>query len=378
MADPKYANLPGIAYDQPDVFETSDLPEVDQAAFDIGDESESVEHFSDRISRYRRIGYDVTSGDFEMAGEGEHETPQQKYQRLQHELRELMEDVSQIKQNVKADEKSDQNSVAITAKQVGNLEKQLVELKLEQVLSSEIIANLSDPQGTLQKKLLNQVESFTKTGSLSTGKKDPAPKSSGDNQLIYELHYKPEQVKFLQSAKVAEFERRIEKLESLIGHNQDKMLTLTNDTNQKHLLGMVSALSSKVSLLDPEQLDMIEGRLHIFSQKLHAISEKTPVDTADKQSKISEMYQIVKKMESLNVTLPEVVERMVALKGLHEQALQFSKTVTQLDLTQQQIQAAIKDNKKLLKEVQENFSKNMTVIKNNVTNLDSRISELKK
>ena len=30
MADPKYANLPGLALDQPDVYETSDLPEVDQ------------------------------------------------------------------------------------------------------------------------------------------------------------------------------------------------------------------------------------------------------------------------------------------------------------------------------------------------------------
>ena len=30
MADPKYANLPGIAHDQPDVYETGDLPESEQ------------------------------------------------------------------------------------------------------------------------------------------------------------------------------------------------------------------------------------------------------------------------------------------------------------------------------------------------------------
>jgi len=30
MADPKYAALPGIAVDQPDVFETCELPEADQ------------------------------------------------------------------------------------------------------------------------------------------------------------------------------------------------------------------------------------------------------------------------------------------------------------------------------------------------------------
>ena len=30
MADPKYANLPGIAHDQPDVYGTGDLPESEQ------------------------------------------------------------------------------------------------------------------------------------------------------------------------------------------------------------------------------------------------------------------------------------------------------------------------------------------------------------
>ncbi|PNI39231.1 DCTN2 isoform 12 [Pan troglodytes] len=34
MADPKYADLPGIARNEPDVYETSDLPEDDQAEFD--------------------------------------------------------------------------------------------------------------------------------------------------------------------------------------------------------------------------------------------------------------------------------------------------------------------------------------------------------
>nr|6F38_a Chain a, Dynactin subunit 2 [Sus scrofa]6F3A_a Chain a, Dynactin subunit 2 [Sus scrofa] len=47
MADPKYADLPGIARNEPDVYETSDLPEDDQAEFDALQEeltSTSVEH----------------------------------------------------------------------------------------------------------------------------------------------------------------------------------------------------------------------------------------------------------------------------------------------------------------------------------------------
>jgi len=170
----------------------------------------------------------------------------------------------------------------------------------------------------------------------------------------------------------------LQKLEAVIGHSPEKMSVLASDTNQKHLVGMVSVLTSKISILDPEQLEQIEGRLQIFSQKLQTVTDKAAVEDADKQSKISEMYDLVKKMETMSASLPEVLERMIALKGLHEQALQFSKALTQLDVTQQQIQASLQDNQKLLKEVQGNFANNIEVVKNNISNLDQRMSKLKK
>ncbi|MBV98760.1 Dynactin subunit 2, partial [Eschrichtius robustus] len=121
MADPKYADLPGIARNEPDVYETSDLPEDDQAEFDAEElTSTSVEHiivnpnaaydkfkdkrvgtkgldFSDRIGKTKRTGYE--SGEYEMLGEGlgVKETPQQKYQRLLHEVQELTTEVEKIK-----------------------------------------------------------------------------------------------------------------------------------------------------------------------------------------------------------------------------------------------------------------------------------------
>ena len=42
MADPKYANLPGIAHDQPDVYETGDLPESEQHYDDEDAEQVSI------------------------------------------------------------------------------------------------------------------------------------------------------------------------------------------------------------------------------------------------------------------------------------------------------------------------------------------------
>ena len=150
MADPKYANLPGIvsiqssacfpeptpnqgtcrqAHDQPDVFETSDLPESEQHLGDDGgvigmgqdETSDAVEvlhisaneafgrfrgktvdakgvDFSDRLKAgARKKGYGCWSGEYEICAPGEEETPMQKYHRLNCEVRELMEAVEDAK-----------------------------------------------------------------------------------------------------------------------------------------------------------------------------------------------------------------------------------------------------------------------------------------
>ena len=112
MADPKYATLPGIAHDQPDVYETNDLPESDQngsAEFDPTSDSVETIHitaneafgkfksknieadnidFSDRIRRSKRHGYITWSGEYQSnTGSQVKETPLQKYQRLNCEVR---------------------------------------------------------------------------------------------------------------------------------------------------------------------------------------------------------------------------------------------------------------------------------------------------
>ena len=43
------------------------------------------------------------------------------------------------------------------------------------------------------------------------------------------------------------------------------------------------------------------------------------IEDAEKQNKISELYDLVHQSESMAVALPEVVDRLEALQGLHEQ-----------------------------------------------------------
>ncbi|PNI39230.1 DCTN2 isoform 11, partial [Pan troglodytes] len=257
MADPKYADLPGIARNEPDVYETSDLPEDDQAEFDAelvrsltfhllfnGEEltSTSVEHiivnpnaaydkfkdkrvgtkgldFSDRIGKTKRTGYE--SGEYEMLGEGlgVKETPQQKYQRLLHEVQELTTEVEKIKTTVKESATEEKLTSVLLAKQLAALKQQLVASHLEKLLGPDAAINLTDPDGALAKRLLLQLEATKNSKGGSGGKTTGTPPDS--SLVTYELHSRPEQDKFSQAAKVAELEKRLTELETAVRCDQD-------------------------------------------------------------------------------------------------------------------------------------------------------------
>ncbi|KAJ8314201.1 hypothetical protein KUTeg_008762, partial [Tegillarca granosa] len=315
----------------PDVFETSDLPEDDQALQKEPEElsSESVEKigvdtqaalgkfkgkgliatgldFSDTISANRRTGYDSTRTEYEMVYAyffvlyfkleegGKIENPQQKFQRLQHEIRELAEEVHRIQENVKGESTSEKMSPVGLSKQLEYLQHQLNDLHLEKLLGPDASVDLSDPQGALQKRLLTQLDSYQpKDVKAKTPTKQGAPATSGgDNCVNYELYYRPEQAQFSKNARMARLEERLERLEAAIGQNQDKLGVLTADTDNKSLVGAVAILNSKLTLLDQANLDAVEARLHNVLHKLTQISEKKgATEDTEKQNKLQEMFK---------------------------------------------------------------------------------------
>ncbi|XP_042869070.1 dynactin subunit 2-like [Penaeus japonicus] len=408
MADPKYAGLPGIVYDQPDVYETNDLPESEQDyTGEGGDSSNAVEvlnispsdaharfkgknvdatyvDFSDRISHSRRHGYDSRRIEWEIAGQGEEETVMQKYQRLKCEMNQLVEDVQAIKGSVPCGDGT-VSSVEL-GKQVETLHHTLLDLKLEDTLGAEIIASISQPQVALQKKLVNLLESFKKTGLVAEKgdpnakeSEKPAPTSAGGSAITYELYYAPEHARLNQLARVANLEKKIDHVEGLLGNNPDKLSSLSAWTNHKSVMGAVQVLSARLALLEPAHLDHIEGRLHAVHTRMNSISEKkAAIEDADKQSKVSELYELVKKTEALCSALPEVVDRLVSLEGLHEQAMQFSGSLKQLDVSQTRLASTLQSNADLLSSVQDKFSQNLEIIHKNIESLDTRVQNLAK
>uniref|UniRef100_A0A3Q3FD26 Dynactin 2 (p50) n=1 Tax=Labrus bergylta TaxID=56723 RepID=A0A3Q3FD26_9LABR len=372
MADPKYANLPGIAFNEPDVYETGDLPEDDQAQFESEELcSDSVERivvnpnaaydkfkdkhvatkgldFSDRISKSRRVGYE--SGEFEILGEGcgVKETPQQKYQRLVNEIQELTQEVDTIQTATKESNAEERLTPVVLAQQAAQLKQQLVSAHLDSLLGPQAHINLADPDGALARRLLTQLEAAK--GSRGSGESKPTASAKGpDGVVLYELHSRPEQEKFNESAKMAELEKRLAELEIAVGSGSDKQGPLSAGVQGASLMDTIELLQARVSALDSATLDQVEARLQSVLGKMNEIAKhKTAIEDADTQNKVSQLYDVVQKWDAMSTSIPQVVQRLVAVKELHEQAMQFGQLLTHLDTTQQMINNSLKDNNTLL------------------------------
>ncbi|XP_067170114.1 dynactin subunit 2 [Apteryx mantelli] len=402
MADPKYADLPGIARNEPDVYETSDLPEDDQAEFDAEElTSTSVEHlivnpnaaydkfkdkrvgtkgldFSDRISKTKRTGYE--SGEYEILGEGvgAKETPQQRYQRLLHEVQELAGEVERIQSTVKESAAEEKLTPMALAKQVAGLKQQLVSSHLEKLLGPDAAINLADPDGALAKRLLVQLEA-AKSSKAAPGKSPAKAPAPAGNTVTYELHSRPEQERFVQAAKIAELEKRLAELEATVRCEPDGQNPLAVGLKGASLMETVEILQAKVSTLDVAVLDQVEARLQSVLGKVNEIAKhKAAVEDADTQSKVHQIYETVQRWGPMASTLPDVVQRLVALKELHEQAMQFGQLLTHLDTTQQVMASALKDNATLLAQVQKTMKENLAVVEDNFAAIDARVKQLAK
>uniref|UniRef100_A0A9J7XH73 Dynactin 2 (p50) n=1 Tax=Cyprinus carpio carpio TaxID=630221 RepID=A0A9J7XH73_CYPCA len=394
-------HLPKSASNEPDVYETSDLPEDDQAQFESVSEelcSDSVERivvnpnaaydkfkdkhvstkgldFSDRISKSRRVGYE--SGEFELLAEGcgLKETPQQKYQRLVNEIHELCQDVEQIQASTKESSSEERLTPVALAQQAAQLKQQLVSAHLDSLLGPNAHINLTDPDGALAKRLLTQLEVArgVRSGAGAEGK-TAAPRGP-DGVILYELHSRPEQEKFTESAKVAELERRLAELETAVGSGSEKQVCHVTSCLQD----TIELLQARVSALDAATLDQVEARLQSVLGKMNEIAKhKAAVEDAETQNKVSQLYDVVQKWDAMATCLPQLLQRLLAVRELHEQAMQFGQLLTHLDTTQQMINNSLKDNSSLLSQVQQTMKENLLAVEENFSALDQRMKKLSK
>nr|CAD7198311.1 unnamed protein product [Timema douglasi] len=249
-----------------------------------------VVDFSDRLSKARHTGYDARSGDWELIGEGEKETPRHKLQRLQCEMRELCEELAHRKESVKDEKSQDQKEMVFLANQLEQAEKQLADIKLEEILGTELVANLADPQEAQLKKALSLIEDLKRGGDNFGDAKNVAVLDQ--KEITFQLNYRPEHARFSQTTRLAELEQRLHKMEAVLGMEPQKLTRLSLDSQRRSLLEVAESLSARANLLDSAQLDHIEGRLIALTQNMDSLAEKTGTcEDADKQRKVRRAWK---------------------------------------------------------------------------------------
>jgi len=365
MADPKYANLPGIAYDQPDFYETSDLPESDQYTdyTEAEEENISIEKvhlnpevaserfrgkyldgskvdFSDRITKPRRQrGYDAQTL-WELAPSGEPETTLQKYLRLKCEFQEL---INEIQANGVGTDDPNLNSDEIIKEAVG-MQKQLLDLRMDKSASSSTGA-----PAQLKNKIAAKLDEIKPNEAKGKG-----TKSDSDSGIQYELCVQPSGMANSQVNRVTELEQRLQRLETVMGTDRkDKLANVALSLKNQSILGSLNVLNTKLSLLEPSHLELLEARLASVLQKVTKISEKKlDVQELERTLKLSDLYDLMEESSGTIQALPELTTRLNSLRELHQNAAEIVKELADVKSLQEAIANGTIENDRLLKDLQ--------------------------
>ncbi|UJR35281.1 hypothetical protein I4U23_028044 [Adineta vaga] len=368
-----YVNLPGIANDQPDCFETPDYP-INEQSNEVGyDNSEAVNqfdintkeahdafngkylngkvaNFSDNASKAR--GY-VQHGIYQNHAEHEPETPIERYKRLMCELQELEEEFNQTtKEDLNKEESENLNALV---KHIQQLQEHT-----SKVYSAKFLLNERDTSSLLTKLAASKQEAKQTNGGQKTSD-------------TFKLYINPATAATVGSSstsalQLSDLEQKVSKLENLIGLNDQQSI------ESKTLLNSLEQLTTRVNLLDGTNIDHIDMKLTNVLTRLNTINEKkTTVDEQDKQSKAVELFDMMSRWETMAANLPIIQQRLIALNELHQQAFQFSTALSHYEAEQQALKTSLDTNDQLLKQLKTTFDSNLDSLKSQLNNIDQKL-----
>lgn len=349
------------------------------------------------------------------AGEGEVEehleTPLQRFERLRAEVTTFLRDIESIRSNRAQSTDSlsagggddlDSASLAEMADRLKIWQSQLHTASKADGGLDSLTHGSSGAKGAAQSELTTQLlgkisalKSHTGDSTSASG----APSSNGSsasgasNGLVsYELVYNKDSGKELKLAQVAELERRLAALEQCVtGRVAPEPSHIL--VSPQGLVASIDEVRHKVASLDERAMDQLSHRMAKLTKQLEAMkavremrgsaAESTSSDseaqgqlTVDQEAKIDSVYRSLSQVETVAAELPVVVERMVQLRVLHEQAVHFSAQLTSISTSQSDLSTVLQANLAGINRMQASLTANMATIEKNVLSLEKRIADV--
>jgi len=246
------------------------------------------------------------------------------------------------------------NSDEIIKEAVG-MQKQLLDLRMDKGSSSS-----SSAPAQLKTKIAAKLEEVKPSEGKGKGSK-----SDGSSGMQYELCVQPTGMANSQVNRVTELEQRLQRLETVMGTDRkDKLANVSFSLKNQSILGSLNVLNTKLSMLEPSHLELLEARLSSVLQKVTKISEKKlDVQELERTLKLSDLYDLMEESSGTIQALPEITTRLNSLRELHQSAAEIVKELAELKSLQEAIANGTVENDRLLKDLQGVLSETLKHVK---------------
>ncbi|XP_071883307.1 dynactin subunit 2-like isoform X3 [Anas platyrhynchos] len=207
--------------------------------------------------------------------------------------------------------------------------------------------------------------------------------SIGDT-VKFEVYWRPGQDQFALNAKIVEVEKRLAQLEATVQCKPISQNLLLVEPMGSSLLETVHILQAKMNVLDEVILDQVEARLKLPTSqsilgKVKEIAEhEAMVQCANSQSKIHQTYELMQHWDPIASSLPDVLQYLLTLRDLHEEATQVGQVLEDMETMQKEIADALQVNTFLLEVVQKTMKEFLAFVDENVAEIQGSIRNLQK
>lgn len=326
MADPKYAELPGIATDQPDTYETCS----DRGQDTDEDSVESEESETLHLSSLSWLGELEVGG-----GQEEEESLTQRFARLRCEVTELTEELDSLTESAR------EGSLVGLHSQVAQLGQQLEGCQL----LVQVGTTAAGPGAQLagQKVILDQLSAQIRDIAQLAGGKP------GTTAGSFELYVRGGDVGGAAATadSLPELDRRLARLEGLLGaHRPGQRRVLSSETDGLALSSAVDLLNQRRYTQTAQHLARVEGRLAALNNRMDLLGQqKSLVQKARTASQVSLLYDALESRAALMAVLPEVAARLADLADLQHGSKDWSGRLADTSALQETTDKLLAENR---------------------------------
>ncbi|PVU85375.1 hypothetical protein BB560_007041 [Smittium megazygosporum] len=407
----KFANLPDVDYDQPDVYESEGIP--------FSEPEPTVETSSIPALDMDNIDIKQAKAFFGVADQKELDKSNLALQYRNalfksYMLERIRDEESQISVNSKpsggnmSGTKDQLDTNPFLEESVNEKLRRLNETKASQnTIFLNAVSDLSRKLNTLSEKTLSNntlllgpvSENIWEKYQQSTKQKDPSESvtnKSNDNSNYINNRDNPASV-------ISEFEQRISKLENTVGSptqvksantSISSLVSVVDDLNTKvHLLSdpvfqdsaikkvkfllleLKNAKSSADNLLNPSlPLDNENTRNNQSGESGHL--ENSTTNSVANNEKINQIYDRLHELDPVFNLLPGVISRLEQLNSLHTKALAVTESFNNAKSSLDENCSRVDQLSKVLETCQSSISENSSIMLENIKAIESKILDI--